>query len=246
MEIIFSWIFNAALIASFVVIVIGTHEYGHYYAMKRFGVKVETFAIGFGPELIGWTDQEGTRWQIAAIPFGGFVRPENKRFHEDTTPWQSVIIYATGPLVNIVPVMVAAWIMLAMDVQIFGRLPELLANPADLYMGQFEILKLIFIDWFVEDVRGPVGIGDAIVTNVARAGWVGYIHSLMVISMSIGLVNLLPIRPFDGGGIVAGFLRMILPERWQNVSNIILALPGVALVLVLLTVVTWNDIARLI
>ncbi len=246
MEIIFSWIFNAALIASFLVIIVGTHEYGHYYAMRYFGVKVKTFSIGFGPELIGWTDKTGTRWKISALPLGGFVMPEEKGFHDKVTPWQSIVIYAAGPLINIVPVMIAAWIMLALDIRAFDPLPGLFANPAELYIRQFEIFKTIFIDWFVEDLRGPVGIGDVIITNVERAAWIGYVYSLMLISMSIGLVNLLPIRPFDGGGIVSGLLRMLLPARWHTTSDTILALPGIALIFVLLTFVTWNDISRLI
>lgn len=50
------------------------HEMGHYYVARRAGVRVETFSIGFGPELFGWTDTHGTRWRFAAIPLGGYVK----------------------------------------------------------------------------------------------------------------------------------------------------------------------------
>lgn len=50
------------------------HEYGHYWVGRRFGVHAEVFSIGFGPELVGWTDRNGTRWKIAAIPLGGYVK----------------------------------------------------------------------------------------------------------------------------------------------------------------------------
>lgn len=50
------------------------HELGHYWVAKKNGVRVEVFSIGFGPELIGWTNKAGTRWKISLIPLGGYVR----------------------------------------------------------------------------------------------------------------------------------------------------------------------------
>jgi len=50
------------------------HEFGHYWVGRRFGIHAEVFSIGFGPELFGWTDRNGTRWKIAAIPLGGYVK----------------------------------------------------------------------------------------------------------------------------------------------------------------------------
>ncbi len=50
------------------------HEFGHYWVARRFGIHAEVFSIGFGPEIIGWTDRNGTRWKISAIPLGGYVK----------------------------------------------------------------------------------------------------------------------------------------------------------------------------
>lgn len=51
------------------------HELGHYWMARRAGVVVEVFSIGFGPEIFGWTSAKtGTRWRIAAIPLGGYVK----------------------------------------------------------------------------------------------------------------------------------------------------------------------------
>jgi regulator of sigma E protease len=41
---------------------------------RRFGIHAEVFSIGFGPELLGWTDRNGTRWKISAVPLGGYVK----------------------------------------------------------------------------------------------------------------------------------------------------------------------------
>ncbi|MCV2892148.1 RIP metalloprotease RseP [Lentibacter sp. XHP0401] len=62
---------------SFVValsIIVGVHEYGHYIVGRWSGIKAETFSIGFGPVLWARKDRHGTKWQIAAIPFGGYVK----------------------------------------------------------------------------------------------------------------------------------------------------------------------------
>ena len=50
------------------------HELGHFLVARWNGVTVKVFSIGFGPELLGFTDRKGTRWKLAAIPLGGYVR----------------------------------------------------------------------------------------------------------------------------------------------------------------------------
>src|ERR1700720_3571242 len=55
-------------------IVVFFHELGHFLVARWSGVRVMVFSIGFGRELIGFTDRHGTRWKIAAIPLGGYVK----------------------------------------------------------------------------------------------------------------------------------------------------------------------------
>jgi regulator of sigma E protease len=50
------------------------HELGHYLAGRWSGIRILAFSVGFGPELVGYTDRHGTRWKISAIPLGGYVR----------------------------------------------------------------------------------------------------------------------------------------------------------------------------
>ena len=59
-------------------VVVFFHELGHFWVARRCGVKIDAFSVGFGPELFGFFDRHGTRWRIAAIPLGGYVR-----FHGD-------------------------------------------------------------------------------------------------------------------------------------------------------------------
>jgi regulator of sigma E protease len=95
------------------------HEFGHYVVAKLFGVGAEIFSIGFGREIVGWTDRSGTRWKVGWLPLGGFVRfvgdmnpasapadpeeiPEELRsrsFHLKPV-WQRFLVVLAGPLAN--------------------------------------------------------------------------------------------------------------------------------------------------
>ena len=78
MDLIFSMFHTAA---SYVVpflaltlVIVFVHEMGHFLTARYYGVTVETFSIGFGKELLFWHDRYGTRWRIAMIPLGGYVK----------------------------------------------------------------------------------------------------------------------------------------------------------------------------
>ena len=43
-------------------------------AARKAGVVVDVFSVGFGPEIYGWTSKTGTRWRIASIPLGGYIK----------------------------------------------------------------------------------------------------------------------------------------------------------------------------
>jgi RIP metalloprotease RseP len=55
-------------------IVVFFHELGHFLVARWNGVRVLVFSVGFGRELFGFTDRYGTRWKLAAIPLGGYVK----------------------------------------------------------------------------------------------------------------------------------------------------------------------------
>ncbi|MBO7537467.1 MAG: RIP metalloprotease RseP [Alphaproteobacteria bacterium] len=54
-------------------VIVFVHEYGHFQAARKMGVKVSTFSLGMGPELFGFEDKHGTRWIFSAFPIGGYV-----------------------------------------------------------------------------------------------------------------------------------------------------------------------------
>lgn len=65
-----------SLVAFIVIIsvIVFIHEFGHYIVAKWAGVKIDTFSLGFGREIFGWTDKSGTRWKISNLPLGGYVK----------------------------------------------------------------------------------------------------------------------------------------------------------------------------
>jgi len=95
------------------------HELGHYFVARWFGVGAETFSIGFGREITGWTDKRGTRWKVGWLPLGGYVKfigdeheasapgdlskltPEerDRSFHLKPV-WQRFLIVLAGPVSN--------------------------------------------------------------------------------------------------------------------------------------------------
>ncbi|MFC5386447.1 RIP metalloprotease RseP [Aquamicrobium segne] len=56
------------------LVVVFVHEMGHYLVGRACGIGVQAFAVGFGPELLGFNDRRGTRWKLCAIPLGGYVK----------------------------------------------------------------------------------------------------------------------------------------------------------------------------
>jgi len=67
----------AFMIVAFVValsVIVAIHEYGHYIVGRWCGIHADVFSLGFGPVVYSRVDQRGTKWQVAALPLGGYVK----------------------------------------------------------------------------------------------------------------------------------------------------------------------------
>mgnify|MGYP001557678555 CR=1 FL=1 len=103
-------------------VVVFVHEMGHFLVARWCGVGVKAFSIGFGPEIFGFNDRHGTRWRVAWIPLGGYVKfiddenaasagqksldelPEADRAKtfQGKSLVQRAAIVAAGPMANII------------------------------------------------------------------------------------------------------------------------------------------------
>ncbi|MBA3237560.1 MAG: site-2 protease family protein [Parachlamydiaceae bacterium] len=98
------------------------HELGHYWMAKRVGMRVETFAIGFGRPIFSWM-HDGTKWQIGWLPFGGYVKIAGAETDSEVDPysikdgfygrgpWARIKVALMGPLVNLLFAFIAFGIL---------------------------------------------------------------------------------------------------------------------------------------
>jgi len=111
-------------LGSFIValaILIAVHEFGHFWAARRLGVKVLRFSIGFGKPLLRHINsRDGTEYVLAAIPLGGYVKMLDE--NEESVPaaerhlafnrqrlWKRCIIVTAGPFFNFLFAILAYW-----------------------------------------------------------------------------------------------------------------------------------------
>ena len=117
------WNFLSVLLPFLFVltVVVFIHEMGHFLVARWCGVKVQAFSIGFGREIWGFNDRHGTRWRLAWIPLGGYVKfvddengasvpsrdalnrmsdEERQGAFQSKTIGQRAAIVAAGPIAN--------------------------------------------------------------------------------------------------------------------------------------------------
>jgi regulator of sigma E protease len=103
-------------------ILVTFHEFGHFWVARRLGVKVLRFSVGFGRALWSRTGKDGTQYQIAAIPLGGYVQmlderetevtPAERPFAFNNRPlWQRFLVVLAGPMANLVLCIGLLWLM---------------------------------------------------------------------------------------------------------------------------------------
>ncbi len=182
------------IIAAFVVvisIIVAIHEYGHYIVGRWCGIHAETFSIGFGKVLFSRVDKHGTKWQIAALPFGGYVKflgdanaasygseevaPEvNPRNTMHGAPlWARAATVAAGPIFNFI-LAIAIW---AGFLLYEGKPTEALIFEADYAMPERFQSELEFGDQItsiggvpVDERDGTLPIAPRIDYEVIRDG----------------------------------------------------------------------------
>ena len=119
---------NTVLAFLFVLgVLVFVHEFGHFIAARRLGVRVLTFSLGFGPKLLKFRRGD-TEYCVSAIPLGGYVKmagenpddPRTGRPDEflSKTKWERFQILIMGPAMNILLAVVVMAVVLAQGAEV--------------------------------------------------------------------------------------------------------------------------------
>lgn len=215
------------IVLSLIVIV---HEYGHFFAARRCGVKVEEFSLGFGRVLWSRKDKLGTEWKICLIPMGGYVKmfgdadassakadESAKEFTEEEKKvsfphqplWKKAVISIAGPAMNYV----FAIVLLTIFLSIFGVIvvpPVVSAVTEGSAAAKAGILKDDRIETIngekineFSDVRRFVQLDNTLEITVLRNG--------EKVSLTARLTP-------ETGGAVLGVQALMTQEHFRSVS----------------------------
>ncbi len=131
MDVLPTFILKPLAVLFVLSVVIFVHELGHFLVARWCGVRVKTFSLGFGREIFGFTDSHQTRWRVAWIPLGGYVKflddensasvpsrdalqrmsPEEREGAFQSKPLAArAAIVAAGPIANFLLAILIFWI----------------------------------------------------------------------------------------------------------------------------------------
>ncbi|HGC8952415.1 TPA: RIP metalloprotease RseP [Streptococcus agalactiae] len=137
---------------------------------------------------------------------------------------------------------------------IIGIMPALKTSFKDKLLGGFKLawesffrilneLKKLIAHFSINKLGGPVALYQAS-SQAAKNGFVTVLNLMGLISINLGIMNLIPIPALDGGKIVMNILEAIRRKPLKQETETYITLAGVAVMLVLMIAVTWNDIMR--
>lgn len=223
------------------------HETGHFLVARLCKVKVNEFAIGFGPVI--WRKQgKQTKYALRLIPLGGFVNMEGEEERSEmegsfnkASILKRIAIVAAGGLVNILFAVIVYVILMTI---VTGSFSNAITYTGEFMFSIVESLKLLFSGSVTMDqLMGPVGISEVVAQTT---GFADFVYILALVSMSLGVTNLLPFPPLDGGKIVLLLIEAIRRKPLKESTEIKIQLLGFALLITLSIFVTYNDITRIV
>ena len=252
------FIVNAIKIIFLLGFLVIIHEGGHFLVAKLCKVKVNEFSIGFGKAIL--KKQKGeTQYTLRLIPLGGYVKMEgedeesdNERSFSKASIGKRLLIVLAGATVNILFGLIIYFILVStVGIQFQDPARDTFLNriyyggkaTGGLILALGAGIKSLFTSGLqMDQMVGIVGISDIIVqTN----GIINYLNLLAVISISLGITNLLPIPALDGGKIIILLIEAIRRKPMDIETEAKIQLIGFSLLLTLTIFVTYNDIIRI-
>lgn len=235
------------------------HEGGHFLVAKLCKVKVNEFSIGFGKAI--WKKQGNeTLYSLRIIPLGGFVQmegesetSEDNRAFTNVSISKRIAIVSAGAIVNILFGILAYFLLVStVGIQfadpakdtILNRIYYAGINTGEFILSLLDSIKALFTRGItIEQMTGPVGISQIV---VQATGFANYIYVLSVISVSLGVTNLLPIPALDGGKIVLLIVELVRRKKITVETEAKITLIGFSLLIALSLYVTYYDVIRIL
>ena len=237
-------VLKIVIILGFLVLI---HETGHFLVARLCKIKVNEFSIGFGP-LIWKKETEKTKYAIRLIPLGGYVSmlgeeersEEEGSFSKASIP-KRIAIVAAGGLVNILFAIILYIILVTV---ITGNFITGLTSSGDIINAMWESIKLIFTGGVTADnLVGPIGISEIVAQTT---GLIDFFYIMAIISLSLGVTNLLPFPPLDGGKIFIYIIEAIRRKPLKENFELKLQMIGFVALITLSIYVAFNDVGRII
>lgn len=237
-------VLKIVIILGFLVLI---HEAGHFLVARLCKIKVNEFSIGFGP-LIWKKDTSKTKYSIRLIPLGGYVNMlgEEERSEEEGSFSQAsipkrIVIVAAGGLVNILFAIILYNILITI---VTGDFVTSLTSTGDFIMAMVDSIKLLFTGGVtVDSLMGPIGISEVVAQT---SGIIDFLYIMALISMSLGVTNLLPFPPLDGGKILIYIIEAIRRKPLKENFELKLQMIGFVALITLSIYVAFNDVGRII
>lgn len=241
-----NFIINTVKIIFMLGFLVLIHEAGHFIVARLCKIKVNEFAIGFGPTI--WRKQgKQTKYALRLIPLGGFVSMEGEEerseqegsFSKASIPKRIAVVLAGG-LVNIVFALITYTILMTI---MTGSIQIAISSAGNFIFSMVESLRLLFTGGVtVDQLMGPVGISEVVAQT---SGIAEFIYVMALISMSLGVTNLLPFPPLDGGKAVILLIEAIRRKPLKESVEIRIQMLGFLLLIMLSVYVTYNDVLRI-
>ena len=251
------------------MMLIAVHELGHFSMAKFFNINVYEYAIGMGPVLFQRKKGE-TMYSLRAIPLGGFCNLDDTesdpnaedagetiiKHSEDPGDfrnqpvWAKIPVLAAGSLFNILFA-----IILLGGVYFFynGMKVSLLLclKQAVLMIGVYVVSIVQWISGLftgassTDELTGVVGIVQ-VISESASYGIADLVYIMGILSINLGIMNMLPIPALDGGRILFTILRKLSGGRITEEAEMIVNGIGMILLLVLMVFLIFKDTFKLL
>ena len=217
-----SFIIAALKIIFLLAFLILIHELGHFLVAKKCKVKVNEFSIGFGKQI--WSKQgKETKYTIRLISLGGYCSmlgeeesvDEEGSFSNASVLKRTLIVLA-GATVNIVFGLLVFFILASIVNQ--SMIDGLIVTKRYIVLLGQSLISLITGSTSSAELVGPVGISEM----VAQTGSLfEFVYLLAVISISLGITNLLPVPGLDGGKFLILLIEAIRKKKMNQNTELI-------------------------